>query len=679
MKLSTRLASSFIAIGAITTLLGAFALARLGADHDAVREVVQVRLPSSRLIAAMDAELAKIRMAELQLVLSTTPGQRKWYVRDADNLLAALAHDEVRYEPLIASPEERALYKAFRMSWDSYLAKRAVVLTLSMSGQPEPAKAIMRGPSQTAFDRASSKLQELIELTVQAGADATARSEAKYSLSRTVIMSCLAAALLGGIVLAVLLMRAITIPLRALVGATERIGGGDLTARVAIDTRDELGSLGAAFNGMATALRTAQDTLEERVASRTAELHVAKEAHREARVAAERANLTKSEFLANMSHELRTPLNSVIGFADILMKNKRQAFDEKELAYVGRIQANGRHLLGLINSVLDLSKVESGRLELELTSVPLAQLAKETLSELDAQAQLRGIRLVGEYPNRPCVVETDRSKLKQILINLVGNALKFCSEGEVRVVVVANPVSGKPLRIDVIDTGIGIPAERLESIFEAFLQAESSTTRRFGGTGLGLTISRSLAQLMGFDVTVASEVGKGSTFSVVFAAAAKSTATGTPRSVVAMSPQLAIAGHAEGAPEDDAPFLVLIIDDESDARTILRQSFEDLGCAVVTAASVDEGMALARTVEPSMITVDLMMPRKNGWDALRELQADPLLRHIPVVVVSAVASEGKVQVFGALDYLDKPVTREKLAHVLRRSAMALYEEPLLSA
>jgi CheY-like chemotaxis protein len=238
-------------------------------------------------------------------------------------------------------------------------------------------------------------------------------------------------------------------------------------------------------------------------------------------------------------------------------------------------------------------------------------------------------------------------------------------------------VSGHPTQIDIIDTGIGIPKERLESIFEAFRQAENSTTRQFGGTGLGLTISRSLAQAMGFDVTVVSEVGKGSTFSIVFTAPAAS--AGATRLHLA---ELRSSGAVLLPPphaDEEVPFLVLVIDDESDARSILRQSFEDLGCAVVTAASVDEGMVLARTVSPSMITMDLMMPRKNGWDALRELQADPVLCHIPVVVVSAVASEGKVQVFGALDYLDKPVTREKLAQMLRRSATTLHQHPLLTA
>lgn len=398
-------------------------------------------------------------------------------------------------------------------------------------------------------------------------------------------------------------------------------------------------------------------TLEQRVADRTAELTIEKEAHRRAHALAEAANLAKSEFLANMSHELRTPLNSVIGFSDVLLKNKSRVLTGKELSYVDRIRANGRHLLMLINSVLDLSKVEAGQVELEITSVPLGELTLETVAELESQTTAGKVRLVSQYPLGMCLLETDRAKLKQILLNLIGNAVKFSPAGEVRVLVVTDDVTGEPLRIDIIDSGIGVPADRLDSIFDAFRQADNSTARLFGGTGLGLTISRSLARLMGFDITVTSEPGRGSTFSIVFAPvyAAEALAEANTSDANAI--------RAAGASSD---FLVLVIDDESDARIILRRTLEDLGCSVVTAATVDEGIALARTVSPRMITVDLMMPRKNGWDAIRELQNDPILRDIPVVVVSAVANEHRMQLFGVIDCLDKPVTRDELEHVINR-------------
>ncbi|MEP6619831.1 MAG: ATP-binding protein [bacterium] len=264
----------------------------------------------------------------------------------------------------------------------------------------------------------------------------------------------------------------------------------------------------------------AQDALEQRVVERTRELQFEKEAHRTAREFAEAANTAKSEFLANMSHELRTPLNSIIGFSDILIKNRSGNFGIKDLAYLDRVQANGRQLLGLINSVLDLSKVESRKMELEVTSVLLGALIRETLAELEPQAQQRNVGLATDCTDTPCVLEADRGKLKQVLINLVSNAIKFTADGAVVVSVRVDEVTGSATHIDVRDTGIGISATKLTSVFEAFHQADNTTAREFGGTGLGLTISRSLARLMGFDIAVTSEVGVGSTFSVVLEARA---------------------------------------------------------------------------------------------------------------------------------------------------------------
>jgi PAS domain S-box-containing protein len=234
---------------------------------------------------------------------------------------------------------------------------------------------------------------------------------------------------------------------------------------------------------------------------------------RAAMTAAEAASKAKSEFLANMSHELRTPLNSVIGFAAFLLKNKAGTLQTTDLSYLDRIQSNGKHLLGLIDTVLDLSKVEAGEMKLQIAPVEIGKLVRDTVDQLKGSVGDRPLELRAEIPDGLAAFDADADKLKQVLINLLGNALRFTERGSVTVRVAAE--AGRPARIDVIDTGIGIPADRRESIFEAFQQVESSASRKYGGTGLGLTISRSLCRLMGYRIRVESELGRGSTFSIV--------------------------------------------------------------------------------------------------------------------------------------------------------------------
>jgi PAS domain S-box-containing protein len=236
---------------------------------------------------------------------------------------------------------------------------------------------------------------------------------------------------------------------------------------------------------------------------------------KQAKDLAEKATQAKSEFLANMSHELRTPLNSVIGFTNVLLKDKDHKLNEAERTYLERILGNGKHLLDLINDILDLSKVEAGKLELELAPVSLNQVIEGTLSQLEGQVQGTRIQLETQIPENIELLNTDKAKLKQVLINLVGNAIKFTEEGSVTVLVHTVSGTSNPERIEVQDTGIGIPPDRLSTIFEAFQQVDTSTSRKFEGTGLGLAISHSLCELMGYQLTVESEPGVGSTFSII--------------------------------------------------------------------------------------------------------------------------------------------------------------------
>jgi CheY-like chemotaxis protein len=377
-----------------------------------------------------------------------------------------------------------------------------------------------------------------------------------------------------------------------------------------------------------------------------------------------------------MSHELRTPLNSVIGFANVLMKNPKGLLGDRELGFLDRILSNGRHLLGLINEVLDLAKIESGRSELQVRPVDVGSLVRETVAQLEGQVRDREVLLQAEVPDGIRPVDADEGKLRQVIINLVGNALKFTERGSV--VVRIDAEDGVPRAVAVQDTGIGIAPDRLQAIFEAFQQADSSTTRRFGGTGLGLTISRSICQLMGYDLTVKSRLGEGSTFTIHLYPSRPDRPEDRPqeRRFAASANE---AGDSAGARSESrspspggprrrgASPSVLVIDDESDSRLLMSHYLLELGLEVHTAAGALEGMEIAREYRPDLITLDLMMPEVNGWEALRRLKADAELRDIPVVVASIVAGEGKGKLLGAVDLLEKPIDRDALTEVLWRT------------
>jgi NO-binding membrane sensor protein with MHYT domain/nitrogen-specific signal transduction histidine kinase len=249
-------------------------------------------------------------------------------------------------------------------------------------------------------------------------------------------------------------------------------------------------------------LRQLRDEMEAQVVKRTAEL-------RAALVEAEQANLAKSHFLARMSHELRTPLNSVIGFANLLQKHAAENLRPQERNYVERIGANGRHLLSLINNILDLAKVEAGHMTVDITDVDPGPLVADVVAQLEGALRDRPVKLVADLPAQLGHIPTDEGKLRQILVNLIGNAIKFTESGSVTVRVIANSSTHRPERIDVIDTGIGIPADRINAIFSPFEQADTSTTRMYGGTGLGLAITRSFCGLLGAELTVTKREGAG--------------------------------------------------------------------------------------------------------------------------------------------------------------------------
>ena len=368
-----------------------------------------------------------------------------------------------------------------------------------------------------------------------------------------------------------------------------------------------------------------------------------------ARDAANEANRTKSSFLANMSHELRTPLNAIIGLTEMMVSNAARFGTEKAQEPLQRVNRAGRHLLGLINEVLDLSKIEAGKLELHPESVDLVPLIDEVIGTARQLAEQNKNRLVVECQESLGPLTVDPMRLRQILLNLLSNACKFTTQGEVGLRV-RKVVDGPSwIEFAVSDTGIGMTAEQQHKLFEEFSQADAVTARRFGGTGLGLAITRKLARLMGGDVTVASEPGKGSIFTVRLPG-------GT---------DIPARTFMEGGRRPDGD-CVLVIDDDATARELLTDQLRAEGFSVVTASGGLEGLKLAKEVHPSVITLDVIMPDLDGWSVLAALRQDSELSEIPVIMVTILDQQRRGVALGAAGYLTKPIDREQLHRLVER-------------
>jgi len=384
-----------------------------------------------------------------------------------------------------------------------------------------------------------------------------------------------------------------------------------------------------------------------------------------ARAAAEAASRAKSEFLANMSHEIRTPMNAILGFAKLLL---REPLTADQRGCVETICRSGNDLLTLINDILDLSKIEAKRVQPSPEVVDVAAVARGACNLLEPRAAEKGLRLaVAVDPCTPAAVTTDPVRLRQILVNLVGNAVKFTDSGSVTVTVApAEPAEGDDecLHFAVADTGIGIPLDRQEAIFEAFVQGDGSTTRKHGGTGLGLTISRRLAELLGGRIWVESSPGQGSTFHFTIrthlAGAAAAAEASTPRMPPTPAPTPATA-----PPDADGPFVLVVEDDPTTARlttAILRKAGYNCAVARDGAAALDT----ARVRLPLAIVLDLMLPVMDGFDVLRSLKADPVLANVPVIVCSVLPEQSRAFGLGALDYVEKPIDGDLLVRKLDR-------------
>jgi signal transduction histidine kinase/CheY-like chemotaxis protein len=447
--------------------------------------------------------------------------------------------------------------------------------------------------------------------------------------------------------------------------------GGDLSGRVSATGEDELAGLAFNINTMLDTLGKYQQERQQAAI----DLQKAKES-------AEQASKAKSQFLANMSHELRTPLNAIIGYSEMLQEDAQDMGHHDLMPDLEKIHSAGKHLLGLINDILDLSKIEAGKMDLYLETFDLATAIADIVHTVQPLVQKNGNTLIVNCPRDIGNMHADLVKLRQNLFNLISNASKFTHQGTITLTVEKEGIGDKnqeagsqeeasdnqsptpdtrhpipSLRFTVSDTGIGMTDEQMSRLFEAFTQADASTTRKYGGTGLGLAITKRFCQMMGGDITAASEPGRGTTFTMTLPI--KMT---DPR----VEPQESPVQTIQLPSQPPGASTVLVIDDDPTMHDLMVRVLHKEGFRVELAASGAEGIRKARDLHPDAITLDVMMPSMDGWAVLSALKSDPELADIPVIIVTMVDDKKIGFTLGASDYLTKPVDRSQLAAVLRK-------------
>jgi len=675
MKISNKIAAIFMLLIFIMGVGGFWGLYNVSKIAGGTEEIYQKTFKHISTLSDMEKELISLRQEIFLHIIVTDQGSKSFLdssvrerVQKVNKLMKAYEAFEVKHP--LHRPEEGTM-TTLQSELNNYWNIQARVLELSSYGRPEEALSLVRGDGNRAFNAAINHLKRLLSEDMSTASKSYQRSEYLASTITLITVFLTIAAIIMSFVLWRLFTNSIVKPILIIEDSAKKVAKGDLAQRALVSSGDELGSLAREFNVMANTLQESHMTLERRVSERTDELKHINEELLVSKLDLEakneelsRANRMKSQFLANVSHELRTPLNSIIGFSELLQEKSFGALNDKQTQYVKFIHTSGNHLLHLINSILDLSKIEAGRMELFLEKFSLAEIFHEIMGSIKPIAHKRGITLDLKSTVASPVIKVDKAKFKQILYNLLSNAVKFNKDGG-RIMIdwdildePAGMTMQRYLYITVEDTGMGIKKEDIGKLFKEFEQLDPSVTREHGGTGLGLALTKKLVELHKGFIRVDSEPGKGCKFTVKLPQDSDK--------VELMHTQ--VSPEAAALPVDDIAErpLILVAGESEDVSHLICIYLSGGAYEVETARDGLELVEKARLLRPFAIVCGVSLSKKDGWEVMKELKLYGETREIPVVIVSATDNKELGFALGAVDYIEKPIDKAKLVDTLNR-------------
>ncbi len=667
LSISHKLASVFLLLFVMMGVGGVVALYNANQLAKVAERLYLNSFKRSEILSSVENEFLSSRQ-EMFLHTVTTDRSSRSYLE-----LSVLEHKQkigkllYEYKILGIAPEQMPLYDRLNANLVLYWTIHGKVEELSKAGHRESAISIIRLEGNKSFSDTMDSLRQIIKEEREIAYDEYKQSDFLSKVIVTVTSVFTLMALLVAGVLWLILIRAIVKPIVALENSAKKIGGGDLNERAPVLTEDEIGNLAIEFNKMADSIEESYATLEGKVTVRTDELRLANEELSGKKLELETTNLhlkeaneMKTQFLSNVSHELRTPLNSIIGFSELLQEKTFGTLNDRQTQYVEFVHSSGEHLLSLINNILDLSRIETGRMILHPDIFPMMEVIGEVLGSIRPVAHERDMIIETKSVPASPMLRADKTKFKQIISNLLSNAVKFNVDGgriKIEWDIVTEPVGLDLTRyvlFCVRDTGIGIKEADKQKVFKEFEQIDSSTASESPGTGLGLVLTKRLVELHGGSIWFESTEGKGSAFYVKL-----------PQGTDEVDLPVFSGLGDQSIDEEQLP--VLLMASESDDINRLLEIYL-AGCPYEIVVASD-GLDLLRKVQEhkvSVIITGITIPKKDGWEVIRELKSSPSTVNIPVVIVSSIYKREMGESLGAAEYLQKPINKDKLVKVINR-------------